>query len=216
VAGAGVAFGAAEAAGVVSSADFAFLALLFLVAAVESVLAADAGAVVLLADAESAVSAALLSLERLFFVVLVSAVAAESAAFELSAVSAALLFLEALVLVAAAESAGAALSPAAAVFFLVLDVLVESAPASVAIFEESAASAFFLVVFFFVALVSVWSEEPDEPACCAPRTGRLPNISRMAASSATSTPLVDFMAVVPPQYESQCCSDSSLNDCEVQ
>ena len=197
-AGAEVVAGAEAAAVAVSSLseDLLFFEPLFLVVEAVSLLAAAAGDADLLAVVLPAVSAALLFLVLLFLVLLASALAVESAGFELSAATALLLFLEVLFFAVVAESPAAALSLLAAADFFDLDleVLLESALASVPLCDVSSAAAFFLLFFFVLVLLSVWSEEPD---CSVARAARLPHTSSMAASSAKTIALLDFISHPP-------------------
>ena len=188
--------------------EVAFLDLLFLVV----VASAPAGAVplapVLLTAEPSVASAVLLFFERDFFVAGVSALVAlfpdDSAvvallAAELSAASAALLVLEPLFLVFAVELSDAEASVPAAAFFLDLEVVVfaESAVASAVLCGASEAAAFFLVFFFVVALVSVWSVEPEDPDCCAACAVALAKISSAAPTSANTIPLLVLIFLSP-------------------
>jgi len=127
---------------------------------------------------------------RLFLVVLVSALAVRSAASALAP------FFARLFLGAVVASAGAVFSLLAAVFFFACEVFVEFVLASALLCAASAA-AFFLLFFFVVVLVSVWSVELEEPACCAPRVLTLPQISSNAASHAKTTPLLDLILLPP-------------------
>jgi len=203
--------------------EVAFLDLLFLVV----VASAPAGAVplapVLLTAELSVASAVLLFFERDFFVAAVSALvvlfsddsgAVVLLAAELSAASAVLLVLEGLFLVFAVELSEAEASVPAAAFFLDLEAVVfgESAVASEVLCEASEAAAFFLVFFFVVALVSVWSVEPEDPDCCPARAVALPKISSAAATSANTIPLLVLIFLSPSarvrfaaKHTASCC-----------
>jgi hypothetical protein len=207
----GAALAAVAVAGVPAvelSAEVAFFDLLFLVVAAS----ARVGAVLLAADLPAAelsvASAALLFFDRDFFGVAVSApvvlfpddsVVAVLLAVELSAASAVLLALEVLFLGLVVELSDAVVSVLAEVFFLDLEVVVfaESAVASAVLCEPSEAAAFFLVFFFVVALVSVWSLEPEDPDCCAARTVTLPKISSAAATNANTISLLVLILLSP-------------------
>jgi hypothetical protein len=183
------------------------LDLLLLVVAASVLAGTVPLAAVLLAAEPSVASAVLLFFERDFFVVAVSAPVAlfpdDSAAgllaVELSAASAVLLALGALFLVFAAELSDAVASVPAAAFFLDLEVVVlaESAVGSAVLCEPSEAAAFFVVFFFVVALVSVWSVEPEDPDCCAARTVTLPKISSAAATNANTIRLLVLILLSP-------------------
>jgi hypothetical protein len=187
--------------------EVAFLELLFLVVVVRTC----RGFAVhdSLARAElSVASTVLLSFERDFFVVAVSAPvvlfpgdsgAAVLLVVEPSAASAVLLALEALFLAFAVELSNAAPSVLAAAFSLDLEVVVfaESAVASAVLCKACEAAAFFLVFFFVVALVSVWSVELEDPDCCAARAVTLPKISSAAATKANTIPLLVFILLSP-------------------
>jgi hypothetical protein len=54
-----------------------------------------------------------------------------------------------------------------------------------------------LVFFFVVLLESAWPVEPEDPDCCAAHVVTLAKISSMAATSANSIPLLDFMWLSP-------------------
>ena len=187
-------------------AEVAFLDLLFLFVVASAPAGAVPLAAALLAAELSVASAVLLFFERDFFVVAVSALVAlfpdNSAvvvflADELSAASAVLLVLEALFLVFAVELSDVPVLVEA--FFLDLEVVVlaESAVASVVLCEASEAAAFFLVFFFVVALVSVWSVEPEDPDCCPARAVALPKISSAAPTSANTIPLLVLIFLSP-------------------
>jgi hypothetical protein len=107
--------------------------------------------------------------------------------------------LEALFLVFAVELSDAAVSVLAEAFFLDLEVVVlaESAVALAVLCGASEEAAFFLVFFFVVALVSVWSVEPEDPDCCAARAVALPKISSAAATSANTIPLLVLILLSP-------------------
>ena len=168
-------------------AGVAFFARLFLVVLVSALAVPSAGAAVLL---DAALSVLVPFFARLFFVVLVSALAVRSAASALAP------FFARLFLGAVVASAGAVFSLLAAVFFFACEVFVEFVLASALLCAASAA-AFFLLFFFVVVLVSVWSVELEEPACCAPRVLTLPQISSNAASHAKTTPLLDLILLPP-------------------
>jgi len=181
----------------------------------------------LLAAALSEASPLLPFFERLFLVVLVSALAAPSLvavlpAPALSAASAdflerlvffvvvvsavlaaelsaasAVFFFDRLFLAGAAESSGAAVSVLAVAFFFDFDCGAFVESALASGLLCEASVAAFFLLFFLVAVLSLWSVEP---ACCAPRVATLPQISNIAATSAKTTPLLGLIVLPPLRF----------------